>query len=387
MTMDAETQVDASGEEATEPRSPRKPNWKLIISIGAVAALAIAGGVWLGYDLSQRRDVPDFAGLTLEEAKAAASDADLSLDVTIAENLLDLNDENTIVSEQGTAPGSVLKAGDSMSVTVLGRDARVPDLVGLSYEEAEDLIAEAQFVLAHDFDDNRPPNAWPIISQGVAASKMLASGSELKLRFEVPEIVMPALAGAEVGEAESELTQLGLLPEQDEAGTHVASTSIEAGTVLEPFTNVVLTLGYSMPNVVGKTHSEAKEMLSAFSNVTFDGHSARPITAQSVRAGTVVSSEAAVTITSPGPETIYRIIGNGYSASVTWAPPGSFSIQQANETSLPWVKSFPRDSGISVLSAQVYGGDSITCQIERNGKVIREATSTGAYAVVTCELS
>jgi hypothetical protein len=195
---------------------------------------------------------------------------------------------------------------------------------------------------------------------------------------------MPEVLGSEVEMARSDLLGLGLLVVEVGEGTHVASASTTSGELIEPFAKVELVLGFAVADVVGMTFSEAREALSSFPNVTTNGHHSRPITSQSVPAGSFITKDTEIVLTSPGPETVYRIIGNGSSAMITWSAPGSFNIQQDTNASLPWEVRFPTDSGYTNFNAQINDGDSITCQVERNGKIVRELTSTGYFAFISC---
>lgn len=369
---------------AASPRNRRWSSPKLLVPVLAAAVLIAGGGIWLGVDSSKKRIVPDLVGLTLRAAEQEASDVDLVLATDIEDDVKGLSDSNTEVEEQHPEAGSVLRTGESVQVVVVGREALVPELVGLPFTEAKKSLVSAGFVLQHRFGRNTPPDTWLIAEQSPSAGGEAAAGSRIEIEFDVPEILMPDLSGVAVGEASALLAEAGLLVNLSGDGTHVASMSEVVGAPLEPFTRVTLTAGYMMPNVIGKTSTEARELLSSFENVTTSGHPSRPITSQSIPAGQFTSKDTEITLTSPGPETVYRIFGNGSKAMITWVRPGGFDIQQATDASLPWETRFETDSGTAIFSGQIYDGDSITCQLERNGKVVKELTSTGPYAVVQC---
>jgi hypothetical protein len=62
------------------------------------------------------------------------------------------------------------------------------------------------------------------------------------------------------------------------------------------------------------------------------------------------------------------------------------SQSQENGSALPWSKELTDDSPlvIATVLAQNKGGGSISCKITIDGKVVKESTSTGEFAVVTC---
>lgn len=364
--------------------SRRKRSPKFIVSV-VTAALAVSTAAgWGIWELSQRRTVPDLVGQSPEEARGLAKNLDLRLDATGSGLEKRLRNGNIRIASQRPVAGSAVRAGEVVEVALVGRGVEVPNLTGLSQEEAEEAVDEAQLELSTKYESRRTPAAWKVDRQSVAPGRTVEAGATVEIGFSVPKLVMPNSVGAASDAAETALIGLGLEPELVGSGPYVASMSIKAGTLLEPFTVVQLTTGYKVPNVVGKTYEEAKEALADFSEPQFEGSNSRPILKQSAPPGTVVAATTRITLTSAPDETVYRVIGNGSSAAVTWARPGGFSIEQDTAAMLPWEKKFRGSTGSANFNAQSLDGDSITCQVERNGKVVQERTSTGAYAVVQC---
>jgi hypothetical protein len=61
--------------------------------------------------------------------------------------------------------------------------------------------------------------------------------------------------------------------------------------------------------------------------------------------------------------------------------------QQETGVSLPWFKQFTAGQGFQsfvVLAQNAGTTGSISCEIDIDGKVISQQTSTGQYAIVTC---
>jgi hypothetical protein len=147
---------------------------------------------------------------------------------------------------------------------------------------------------------------------------------------------------------------------------------------------VTLSWGVQIPSVVGMPDLAATTKLSnAKLTVTGSKSSSQAVAGQDPAAGTVVEPGSTVTITLEPPSTVYEVISNGSRGTVTWVPPNSFSISQAGDTPLPWRMSWPTASGYRNFNAQIMDGDSITCNIYVNGQLVKTATSTGRYAVVS----
>jgi transposase len=60
--------------------------------------------------------------------------------------------------------------------------------------------------------------------------------------------------------------------------------------------------------------------------------------------------------------------------------------EQANGTTLPWTKTVSGKGLITIFSvdAQLQSGNTVTCTLTVDGKVVSTHTSTGQYAVVSC---
>lgn len=92
--------------------------------------------------------------------------------------------------------------------------------------------------------------------------------------------------------------------------------------------------------------------------------------------------------TSGGSTVVYEVTGKG-SASVTYMKEG-FSQEQQTSAKLPFKKElqFKDKVGsfapLSLVAQHSAGGGDITCRITVDGQVVGESTSSGPYAVVTC---
>lgn len=86
----------------------------------------------------------------------------------------------------------------------------------------------------------------------------------------------------------------------------------------------------------------------------------------------------------------YQLTGTGGAthASVTWNSDGGTSISQEQNASLPWTKSFDVPAGkfsVATLSGQNAGSSGkVTCTITVDGKPVKTADGSGAYAIAAC---
>jgi hypothetical protein len=90
-----------------------------------------------------------------------------------------------------------------------------------------------------------------------------------------------------------------------------------------------------------------------------------------------------------GSVVISEVIGNGTANNVTYFKEG-FSQEQVTSAKLPFKKEiqFKEQVGsfspLSLVAQNGGKGGNITCRISVDGKVVGESTSSGQYAVVTC---
>lgn len=82
----------------------------------------------------------------------------------------------------------------------------------------------------------------------------------------------------------------------------------------------------------------------------------------------------------------YKISGSATKALVTYSTPSG--QEQQNGARVPWHKTFKVKKGsfdVLVVSAQNQGGGTITCEIDVDGKKVKAAKSSGAYAIASCD--
>lgn len=112
-----------------------------------------------------------------------------------------------------------------------------------------------------------------------------------------------------------------------------------------------------------------------------------------VPAVSVPESDAAASApaTAGGDVITYEVSGSGTAGNITYVKDDKMGMEQVNGTSLPWTKDVTFDGGVltfqplSLVAQSGSGGNGeISCRILRNGEEITSSTSSGPYAVVSC---
>ncbi len=192
--------------------------------------------------------VPDLAGRTLEAARDALEDVGLSVG-EVTEAFSEERSDGEII-EQSAPRGDRLRSGSTVDVTVSkGREPiDVPDVRGLSQQDAEQRITEAGLVVGEvtrERDDGTPRDAV-IRSDPASGQRFRGDAVALTVSDGPPTVEVPDLVGQPVDQARSTLEGLGVGVQVENVlggifGT-VRGQSVEAGTQVEPGSSVTLTV-------------------------------------------------------------------------------------------------------------------------------------------------
>lgn len=82
---------------------------------------------------------------------------------------------------------------------------------------------------------------------------------------------------------------------------------------------------------------------------------------------------------------VYEVTGTGTASNISYG--ASDGISQKTGATLPWKHTEPYDGGYDFFTLTAQNGNNggeITCRITVDGEVIKENTSSGPYAVVSC---
>lgn len=96
-------------------------------------------------------------------------------------------------------------------------------------------------------------------------------------------------------------------------------------------------------------------------------------------------SQAPDSASSGAGNVVYEVTGTGRANNITYGDVTK-GLSQQNGTKLPWTKTAPASDGFAAygLTAQNGGSGEISCKITVDGKEVANNTSSGQYAVVSC---
>ena len=206
--------------------------------------------------------VPDL--MYCSKVSAVAQLKNLGLIVKIEQRTDQYANPEQILSVYPEA-GTQLEVGETVTIVVCSSDemttTRMPRLLGKTFEEAQQLLAEANIVLGKVTERNSTTEpTGTVLEQSIAQYTEIQPYStvvDIVVSVYTPEFEMISVLGMTEAEATIALIELGLqieyvtsVPSTAPHGT-VVSQSISVGTPVSEGTGVVLTLSYNpvMPDI------------------------------------------------------------------------------------------------------------------------------------------
>ncbi len=197
-----------------KPKGGKKSRKKLIIIIAAIVA-ALLVGVILAVTLTNREEVkvPNFRGMTLEEAQDAADKYNLKVkegQEVISEDI----EKGRIVSQDPSADENV-KEGSTITVNIskgLG-EGNVPNLIGKTEDELGDYLKAAGFKLGKVSSEPSDKGEGIVIRQSPKAGDTAEKGTAIDVVVSdgtLNKAVVPYLIGMSLSDAKSALSAAGL---------------------------------------------------------------------------------------------------------------------------------------------------------------------------------
>ena len=301
----------------TIPRGPRagrrrrRGGWLLGSVLAVLALAAAAWGVWT-YVIPHSVDVPRVVGMPVATATARLADADL--EVSVAAGRYSLQVPAAHVLQLQPPPGTVVPTGTKVTLTPsLGPPpVPVPDLVGKTIPQAQELLREAKLTLGKRrprFSDRFPEGR--IIGQSEPGGGTAPQGSAIDVvvsKGPTPEPV-PKVVGKSEEQARSLLTawvvkKTGRYSDSVPRGQVMAQKPMPK-MKLQPGETVVIVVSlgpkfFDVPSFVGMSQTEAVAAIQALglqpSVAPVPGSNGDTVVGQLPAAGTRVRAGSTVTI-------------------------------------------------------------------------------------------
>lgn len=257
-------------------------------------------------------EVPNFVGMTFDEAQKKANELGLGVKNAGSEESTTY-DTNTVTKQDKTA-GTKVNKNTTINLTVSsglkGTTVTVPSVTGKTQGEAEKILEAAGFKVSSEFveDDS---NVNKVISQTPAANSSAGAGATITIQVGVESnnTTVPDLSGLTESDAKSKLKSVDL-----SVGTVTEdySQTVAAGNVISQDTasGTTVSKGTSVGFVISKGDVPlAQQTWKCNASITIDGYDGTsPVTITLMQEGTTT------TIVSE------QVVSNPYTLAVTGKP-------------------------------------------------------------------
>ena len=222
-----------------------------IFIIVFIASIAITLSV-LNKGTPKDITLPDFSGLTLEEAKKKAEESKLTINV--AEEKYDVQiEEGKIISQDPRYQQNfTVKEGSTVNVVVSkGQEIiKVIKFIGKTKDEAIKEAKELGLELTVEEDYSDDIQAGIVIEQSVAEGEEVLAGTKItvKVSLGIEQVEVPDLTGLSEEEAKAKITEAKLKYKATEKikdsskGKGVVEQSISAGSFVDKNTEIKITI-------------------------------------------------------------------------------------------------------------------------------------------------
>ncbi len=271
-----EIDVTKLAEETEEKKINNKTK---IFIIAASVIVLIAGIVGLGFMMgwfgggNDEIIVPDFKGMTLEQAIEQADE--LGLKIEEGQKVYSPDQEEGFITSQSPSKDSKVSEGKVIKVNIsLGKkDGVVPDIVGKDYKAAKKELEAYGFELGVVVKVTSTKPEDTVLTQSVKAGDTADKGTVIDVEVsdgkgkEMKEV--PMLIGSDVDKAKSDIQaagfKVGNIGYEENAQypkNAVTSQQYIAGTELEEGTTIDITISKGMPENVDNDEEGSDESTS-----------------------------------------------------------------------------------------------------------------------------
>lgn len=261
---------------------PPQPNggfkWWIPVVIGAVVLVLIGGGIGIYFALSGKPTVPDLVAFPLtaegsdeESAKALLEKEGLEVGTVTEEFSGQEGFVGGMVISQDPPAGTEVEKGSAVNVVIEAVSVAVPNVVGMTINDAEAAIEAQSLTLAKpEYVSSGSAPGGSVVKQDPQAGTAVLPSTPVTVTVRAERITVPSVIGQPQAQAESLLRGRNLRPgsitERRTGGTPgvVLSTSPAAGDQVDAGTRVNLIVEEKkirVPNVVKEKQATATNTL------------------------------------------------------------------------------------------------------------------------------
>ena len=226
----------------------------LIAAIFLVVFLAAIGITLFALNSSSPKDVvmPDFTNLTIDEAKAKASEAGLTINISEEKFDVEIEEGKIISQDPKYQPSYTVKEGSTINVVVSkGQEiVTVTKLVGKTKDEVYKELKEIGLNGIFEEENSDEVEAGVVIELSVEEGEEVLAGSDItiKVSLGIEQIEVPDLTGLTEDEAKAKIAEAKLTwkttykTNDSSKGKGVVEQSISAKSFVDKGTEITITI-------------------------------------------------------------------------------------------------------------------------------------------------
>lgn len=226
----------------------------LIAVIFLVVFFASIGITLLALNAGNPKEVllPDFSNLTVEEAKAKATEAKLKINVLEEKYDVEIEAGKIISQDPKYQPNFTVKEGSTINVVVSkGQElVKVTKLIGKHKDEVRKELKELGLEMELEEEYNDEIEAGIIIEQDKQEGEEVLAGSKIKVKASlgIEQVEVPDLTGLSEEEAKAKITEAKLKWKattrvtDSSKGKGVVEQSISAKSMVDKNTEITITI-------------------------------------------------------------------------------------------------------------------------------------------------
>ena len=228
----------------------------LAIIIGCILVFSIAmGGTYLALTLGRAEEVqvPDLTNLTLEQAQAKVDELNLKLEVQEEKYDLEIPEGQIIEQDPAYQENYKIKEGTTIKVIVSkGQEIiNMPNVEGKSRDEATQILKDAGLEVEVKEENSDTVEAGFVTKQEIEPDEEIAAGSTVTIYVSIgiEQVSVPDLYGKTESEAKSALSSAGLEWKSTEKTSDsgkpngvVVNQSISSGSMVDKGTEITITV-------------------------------------------------------------------------------------------------------------------------------------------------
>ncbi len=263
-----EVEKDKEDKKNKKGKKEGKKNWfsklslKMKILLGILAVILFAGIVFAGSRIFAKEiKVPSVVNMTQAQAISTLENAGIKVDTPKLQSSTEVEEGNVI--SQSPAANSVIKSYQKVTIVVSSgpKDVKVPNVVGMDQDEAENAITKLELKVKVVSEYNDDVKKGEVYKQEPGVDEEVKQGNTVTIYVSKGEskITMEDVSGMSLSEAKSKIESLGLVVGDVEYDT---STKYGKDVVISssPSQYEEVTKGSSVDLVVSKGLIQSKTM-------------------------------------------------------------------------------------------------------------------------------